>query len=99
MTLWLPDPSARDPQAPLLQAEESEGHQLPDPVPVPPGDDPARGPLSGAVAHPVRGLPHTRWENQTASRSVPGAPGLDSNEAPTGLCVSILHTLHLNLNS
>lgn len=45
------------------------------------------------------GLPYTHWEKQTASCSIPVAHGLDANKAPTGLCVSILHHLHLNLNS
>lgn len=37
----------------------------------------------GASAHLVCGLPHTHWENQTASHSVPAAHWLDSNEALT----------------
>lgn len=31
--------------------------------------------------------------------SIPVVHWLDSNKTPTGLCVSILHNLHLNLNS
>lgn len=53
----------------------------------------------GAHADLVVAFLLPRGENQTALRSVPGAHWLDSSEAPTGLCVFILHNHHLNLNS
>lgn len=91
VTLRLPDPSAGDPQAPLLPGGGEWGASAPAPVP-----GSARGwPSAGS---PLRsGRTPGPWPSShppgkpTASRSVPGTQGLDSNEAPTGLCVSILH--------
>lgn len=90
-TLWLPGPSAWDPQAPYLPVGEMEWQRLLVPFLLQPGcgaggDDQAWVSSAGVSACVVRGLPHTHWENQIASHSFPTAHWLDSNEAPTGLC-------------
>lgn len=104
VTFWLPDPSAWDPRTPLLPSRGEWVALAPGPIPGSTwtwsltGTTKPLVPSPGAFSALVCGLPHTHWENQAASCSNPVAHWLDSNEALTGLCVSILHNLHPNLN-
>ena len=103
MTFWLLDPSAWGPQTPLLPLGGEWAHKLLDRFLVLPGrgadgDDRVLGLLSGSL-HPWSVAFLTPTGKTRQPHSIPVVHGLDSNEVPTGLCVSLLHNLHLNLNS
>jgi len=91
VTFWLPDPSAWDPRTPLLPSRGKWVALAPRPHSWFYLDMELTGtakplvPSPGAFSALVCGLPHTHWENQTASCSIPFAHWLDSNEALTGL--------------